>query len=126
MTRERAAELWPIIKAYGEGKEIEGRHSTCLNWGIVPGLVSFDNMSENVQLRIKPEPKTRPMTRGEVLYMVTTTPGMLVRHREREEAPANSLAFCFPIEDYEYAIIDESGETIDGWHKFEKEIENGE
>ena len=28
--------------------------------------------------RIKPEPKKRPMTRGEVLYMVTTTPGMVV------------------------------------------------
>lgn len=33
-------------------------------------------------------------------------------------------SYQFSITEYEYAIIDASGEPIDGWHKFEKECES--
>jgi hypothetical protein len=119
MTREYAKELWPIIKAYGDGAEIEAKEQDGI-WKTVgtPTWVDW------LEYRIKPEPAKRPMTRGEVLYMVTTTPGMIVHHADAEDVPACKVAFYFPIEEYEYAIIDSSGNTIDGWHKFEKEVNN--
>jgi hypothetical protein len=87
------------------------------------------------EYRIKPKPKMRPMTRGEVLYMVTTTPGMVIRYnRERMEKikpewvdgasfeinPAN--IWCARDKEIgftDYAIIDRHGNPIDGWHKIE-------
>lgn len=78
--------MCPIIKAYGEGKEVEYRRGSGYDWLLVldddyptftPGQYR-DDEGEGEYL-IKPEPKMRPMTRGEVLYMVTTTPRMVVR-----------------------------------------------
>jgi len=119
MTRKRAAELWPIIKAYGEGETVQAY-----------GITGYKDVNDPIwsdgsSYRIKPEPKMRPMTRGEVLYMATTTPGMVVRGRGRgfHAKPATYFDYLEDIPDYEYAIIDASGEPIDGWHKFEKECE---
>ena len=118
MSRERARELAPIIKAYGEGAEIQYLEESSGRW------VTHDpsNFLASTTYRIKPALKKRPMTRGEVLYMVTTTPGMVVRHGGAGSSPASNISFFYPVEEYEYTIIDESGDPIDGWHKFEKEV----
>ena len=70
-------------------------------------------------LELNPEPKTRQMTRGEVLYMVTTTPAMVVRERGGALICPAQFANYISYGNYEYAIIDKTGEPIDGWHKFE-------
>ena len=116
MTRERAKELVPIIAAYAEGKIVE----TMCNgkWTEAPSL----DWVEFACYRIKPEPKMRPMTRGEVLYKVTTTPGMVVRTGGSNLAvPAQSSFYTNNITADEWAIIDSKGDPIDGWHKFEVE-----
>ena len=123
MTRERATELWPIIKAYGEGKDFQyrmiGSHG---DWNSTEDEFLGERCG-GLEYRIKPEPKKRPMTRGEVLYMVTTTPRMVVRQIDGESLyPAISFLYVHDADQYEYAIIDASGEPIDGWHKFEKEV----
>lgn len=120
MTRERAAELWPIIKAYGEGIEIEACYIGNRTFSRLGPDHDWDT---GYEYRIKPKPKKRPMTRGEVLYMVTTTPGMVVRFGiNYDPMPASAVDLGLLVENYEYAKIDESGEPIDGWHKFEKEV----
>lgn len=55
MTREEAKEWLPIIQAYAEGKTIERKNlsgswteATCPSW------------ANNIEYRIKPEPKYRP------------------------------------------------------------------
>ena len=58
MDREQAKELWPIIKAFSEGKTIESRY--------IKGDMSLwydDNnpdFDEDFEYRIKPESKYRP------------------------------------------------------------------
>jgi hypothetical protein len=116
MTRERAKELAPIISAYGEGKTIQVKGDED-KWYAVE-KPAFDDYSE---YRIKPEPRMRPMTRGEVLYKVTTTPGMVVRNESGrvEAAQFWHIDFIY-IPGFEWAIIDASGNTGE-WHKFEVE-----
>jgi hypothetical protein len=116
MTRERAKELAPIIQAYGEGKVCEWQMSNG-SWSETAVLECMDGRN----YRIKPEPKTRPMTRGEVLYMVTTTPAMVVRYRSTEPSLPAYFDYDDTLDGYEYAIIDKHGEPIGGWHKFEVE-----
>ena len=137
MTRERARELWPIIKAYGEGKEVESRvPGVVMQWVPVSRGMSELDFNDNFSYRIKPEPKMRPMTRGEVLYVLSTP------HCACKNCLDDGYPFIFGIPDdnqdacdpitieylidnagcFEYAIIDESGEPVDGWHKFEKEV----
>lgn len=120
MTRERAKELAPIIQAYGEGKESEYFDSVSSSWRFAGSKgCPFDDAFD---YRIKPEPKTRPMTRGEVLYMMTTTPAMVLRHpRWDHPFPAQCDMDDQKLDEYEYAIIDKHGNPIDGWHKFEIE-----
>jgi hypothetical protein len=120
-TRERAKELWPIIKAYGEGAEIEAKEQKGI-WKTIGTPTWVDWLEYRIKPESKPKPAKRPMTRGEVLYMVTTTPGMIVHLADTEDVPACGVAFYSPIEEYDYAIIDSSGNPIDGWHKFEKEV----
>ena len=59
MNRKEAAELLPILKAFGEGKDIEMRsknpHAQLNGW------VKMDEFTfGNFDYRIKPEPKYRP------------------------------------------------------------------
>jgi hypothetical protein len=59
MNRKEVAELWPFIKAFGEGKDIEIRsknpHAQLNGW------VKMDEfIFGNFEYRIKPEPKYRP------------------------------------------------------------------
>lgn len=63
MNRENASKLWPIIKAYGEGKTIQmcwkGKWKDFANEDDVPFY------SDGEQYRIKPEPSYRPFKDGE-------------------------------------------------------------
>ena len=60
MTREEAKKMWPIVKAFSEGKEIEYRDNPTEKWGDVGDIdeLSFDAAPECY--RIKSEPKYRP------------------------------------------------------------------
>ena len=116
MTRERAKELAPIIAAYGDGREVQIAYEF-ERWGTFIGQAGFD--FENASYRIKPEPRTRPMTRGEALYMVTTTPAMVIKHPSWGDVYPSHVLFATSFKDCEYAIIDKHGDPIDGWHKFE-------
>ena len=57
MTREKAKELLPIIKAYIEGKEIEYFVSTKGEWDLITDPIFDDEPSK---YRIKIETKYRP------------------------------------------------------------------
>ena len=64
MNRKEAAELLPIIKAFGEGKDIEMRsknpHAQLNGWAKMDEFI-FGNF----EYRIKPEPKYRPFKDAE-------------------------------------------------------------
>lgn len=61
MDREQAKSLWPIIKAYAEGKQIEIKTKV---EGSYWDILEEDDMQyidfKKCDLRIKPEPKYRP------------------------------------------------------------------
>ena len=62
MNRKEAAELLPIIKAYAEGKEIEGLYKgTKSPWFKIKDM----DFNEGIIFRIKPEPKYRPFKDAE-------------------------------------------------------------
>lgn len=62
MNRKEAAELLPIIKAFSEGKEIEGLYKgTKSPWFKIKDM----DFNEGIIFRIKPEPKYRPFTNAE-------------------------------------------------------------
>ena len=64
MDRNQAKELLPIIKAFGEGKDIEMRsknpHAQLNGWAKMDEFI-FGNF----EYRIKPEPKYRPFKNAE-------------------------------------------------------------
>lgn len=123
MTRERAKELAPIIQAFGEGKCIQFKNRGDDEWNNSNVDIDADyGFWEDKDYRIAPEPRTRPMTRGEVAFFLTTTNALVVRNSGRNNEMY--LPGDFPCEyanKYEYAIIDKSGNPVDGWHKFEVE-----
>ena len=62
MNRKEAAELLPIIKAFSEGKEIEGLYKgTKSPWFKIKDM----HFNEGIIFRIKPEPKYRPFKNTE-------------------------------------------------------------
>lgn len=62
MNRKEAAELLPIIKAFSEGKEIEGLYKgTKSPWFKIKDM----HFNEGIIFRIKPEPKYRPFKNAE-------------------------------------------------------------
>ena len=62
MTREEAKQLLPIIKAFSEGKEIEGLYKgTKSPWFKIKDM----DFNEGIIFRIKPEPKYRPFSNAE-------------------------------------------------------------
>ena len=62
MNRKEAAELLPIIKAFSEGKEIEGLYKgTKSPWFKIEDM----NFNEGIIFRIKPEVKYRPFKNAE-------------------------------------------------------------
>lgn len=120
MNRERAKELLPIMTAFADGKEIECW--TVFGWGTDDTI----NTESDIPYRIKPTPKMRPMTRGEVLYVLSTEHCALTYQNqdpfllmEAIEEDVSLDVFMRNLQEYHYAIIDKSGNPIDGWHKFE-------
>lgn len=64
MTRQRAAELWPVMKAFGEGRIIQCLNHGGGNWRDMPDAPGwFDDIAYNY--RIKPEPREWWETRAE-------------------------------------------------------------
>lgn len=62
MNRKEAKQLLPIIKAYAEGKEIEGLYKgTKSPWFKIKDM----DFNEGIIFRIKPEPKYRPFANAE-------------------------------------------------------------
>lgn len=65
MTRAEASKLWPLIKAYGEGKTVQLNCNTAEN----PKWQDMSSLNFNCfpnSCRIKPEPKLRPWKPEEV------------------------------------------------------------
>lgn len=56
MLRDRARELLPIIQAFADGKAIEYKNAS--NWKLATG----PDWSNDIQYRIKPQPKLVPFT----------------------------------------------------------------
>lgn len=62
MNRKEAKQLLPIIKAFSEGKEIEGLYKgTKSPWFKIKDM----DFNEGIIFRIKPEPKCRPFKDAE-------------------------------------------------------------
>lgn len=114
MTREEAKEWLPIIQAYAEGKTIERKNlsgswteATCPSW------------ANNIEYRIKPEPKYRPFNSQEECWqeMQKHQPFGWVRGKYSEVlyhidsiasdrvvfAFGNHMSFDFIIKNYEFA-----------------------
>ena len=54
MNRERAKQLLPMIQAFADGKEIQGRSVNFPEWGSVASQTTF---FDSFEYRIKPEPR---------------------------------------------------------------------
>ena len=66
MTREEAAKLLPIIKAYSEGKTIQIKPKEGKFWSSSYTDINFSDLfMRTADYRIKPEPKYRPFKDAE-------------------------------------------------------------
>lgn len=122
MTRDRAKELAPIIQAYAEGKKVEYRAPYARTWTAIEN----PEWADCHDYRVAAEPKKRPMTRGEILYKITTTPAMVARFNAGDPVPATltlGMGYSFErlLECAEWAYVSPSGEPLGDWHKFEVE-----
>jgi len=66
------------------------------------------------------KPKTRPMTRLEVLEFVAKTAGIVVRYGDFPPSPAQCCAYLHAVEEHQWAYVN-NGE-IGEWHSFEVEV----
>ena len=95
MNRKEAAELLPIIKAFSEGKEIEGLYKgTKSPWFKIKDM----DFNEGIIFRIKPEPKYHPFKNGEECWqeMQKHQPfGWVIKHNEGKiligEVPSDGI-----------------------------------
>lgn len=107
MNRKEAAELLPIIKAFGEGKDIEIRsknpHAQLNGWAKMDEFI-FGNF----EYRIKPEPKYRPFKDTEecLQEMQKHQPFGWVKNNETQSffvcKAFGNLLFSIGIEDKPY------------------------
>ena len=127
MNRGRAKELASILNAFGEGKIIQYSDDG-ENWkDCIPcAEIEIKEFRDNLQYRIKPEPKKRPMTWGEVMYIITSPHIRLAYQFQNcdlrvyyDEATIKEIRDN--LADFRYAKIDKHGNPIDGWHTFEVE-----
>lgn len=63
MNRKKATELWPIIKAFSEGRAIQVKDNNI--WKDVDDNHNCVFLPEEYEYRIKPEPKYRPLANTE-------------------------------------------------------------
>ena len=83
MNRQQAKEMWPIMKAFAEGKVIQFRTDSISKW-IETTTPKFDLLHE---YRIKPEPKYRPFRTKEECWneMLKHQPFGWVKHTSSNE-----------------------------------------
>ena len=125
MDRTEASELWPTMKAYSEGKEIQFFNPAEKCWDTVSCPGFFD---AGIDYRIKPEPKKRLMTYMEVLGKISVTPNMIIKNKQWYNTVTPILAsYLHNYFDKDevgfmlWALIDEKGNIITEWKKFEVE-----
>lgn len=124
MNREDARKNAEIMMAYASGADVEiydGGEWT----SIIDPLFDFLNCT----YRIKPKPKKRLMTREEAIYLSTTTLGMVILFLNDESPKMRPAQFVewnsSQVANMDYArwaIINKSGEPVDGWNTFEVEV----
>ena len=90
MTREHAAQIWPIIKAFGEGNDIQ-YNSDCAGWGNIQEP-QFNEAP--VSYRIKPEPHLRPWKPEEVPV------GALYRNKGQPQAWTSMIITADPFSQF--------------------------
>ena len=96
MDREQAKALWPIIKAYAEGKQIEIKPKVK---GSYWDILEEDDMQyidfKKCDLRIKPEPKYRPFKDAEECFeeMKKHQPFAWIKDKQQHEY-FNMISIC--------------------------------
>lgn len=125
MTREKAREYAEIMMAYANGADVE-----IYNGGEWVSIIDPDFLFKQNKYRIKPETKKRLMTREEAIYLSTTTLGMVIlflNDKFPKMRPAQFVEWnSSQVANMDYArwaIINKSGEPVDGWNTFEVEVE---
>lgn len=125
MTREKAREYAEIMMAYANGADVD-----IYNGGEWVSIINPDFLFKQNKYRIKPEPKKRLMTREEAIYLSTTTLGMVIlflNDKFPKMRPAQFVEWnSSQVANMDYArwaIINKSGEPVDGWNTFEVEVE---
>lgn len=106
MNRKEAAELLPIIKAFSEGKEIEGLYKgTKSPWFKIKDM----HFNEGIIFRIKPEPKYRPFKDAEECWqeMLKHQPfGWVVGRRDGVMYLIRSLEYVSVYTSIQYSFKD--------------------
>ena len=125
MNREDAREYAEIMMAYANGADVE-----IYNGGEWVSIIDPDFLFNQNKYRIKPEPKKRLMTREEAIYLSTTTLGMVILFLNDDSPMMRPAQFVewnsSQVANMDYArwaIINKSGEPVDGWNTFEVEVE---
>ena len=96
MDREQAKALWPIIKAYAEGKQIEIKPKVK---GSYWDILEEDDMQyidfKKCDLRIKPEPKYRPFKDADECFeeMKKHQPFAWIKDKQQHEY-FNMISIC--------------------------------
>ena len=96
MDREQAKALWPIIKAYAEGKQIEIKPKVK---GSYWDILEEDDMQyidfKKCDLRIKPEPEYRPFKDAEECFeeMKKHQPFAWIKDKQQHEY-FNMISIC--------------------------------
>lgn len=86
MNRERAKELWPVIKAWGDGLEVQSRRTAERPWLLCAEENGDFNLNDGWEYRIKPAPKLRAW--------------------KAEEVPVGRIEFMYPRTNYEMTEAD--------------------
>ncbi len=110
MDKEQAKELWPIIKAFAEGKQIEIKSKAK---GSYWDILEENDMQyidfKKCDLRIKPEPKYRPFKNAEECFeeMKKHQPFGWVEYKDKKSYTTycdvnDNCAFNLDFDDYTF------------------------
>ena len=109
MNRQQAKEMWPIMKAFAEGKVIQFRTDSISKW-IETTTPKFNLLHE---YRIKPEPKYRPFKNNKECW------NEMLRHKpfgwvkvKNAECDYYIIDGVYYSENYEDAVVSMSGEAF--------------
>lgn len=113
MDKEQAKELWPIIKAFAEGKQIEIKSKAK---GSYWNILEENDMQyidfKKCDLRIKPEPKYRPFKDAKECWqeMQKHQPFGWVRYKEEH----SYIVYCYVSNDNNFKLDLEEYTFADG------------